>query len=168
MAKQVQRTCLTIVFSMLLSGCGGWNYKVDEEVIFVIRSWNHDPIIRKVEKADPNTFEQLEEGFGKDGKSVFYKGVEINGADPKTFKHMRWAYSKDKNGVYLFTCKLQSANPETFLLLDGSWGKDNQRVYHGHQPVEADPVTFRFVGKNWAIDKSSALVRPEKSRQFLW
>ncbi len=47
------RVYLTIVGMLLLSGCTSWKYKVEDEVKFEIRSWNHDPIIKAVEDADP-------------------------------------------------------------------------------------------------------------------
>ena len=150
------RVYLTIVGVLLISGCTSWNYKVGDEVKFEIRSWNHDPIIKAVEDADPETFMQLGKGYGKDRDRVFYKGNEIPGADPATFEQMQWAYSRDKNGVYLFTCRLEGANPATLRLLEGSWSKDDQYVYHGHQRVEADAASFRFIGDSWAIDNSSA------------
>ena len=144
---------MTLLF---LSGCGGWQYKVSDEVTFEIRSWNHDPIIRTVENADPETFQNMDEDFGKDNERVFYKGDEIIGADPATFEQIYWAYSKDSNSVYLFTCKLENASPSTFQVLKGSWSKDSQNVYHGHQQVEADVTSFYFVDNGWALDKSRA------------
>jgi len=150
------RISLIVITALLLSACGGWKYQINDRVTFEIRSWNHDPIIKRVTRADPMTFINMDEGFGKDKLRVFYKGVEINGADPVTFEQIQWAYSKDKYGVYLSTCKLENANPNSFQLLGGSWGKDNQNVYHGHQLIEADATTFKFIGNSWAIDKSNA------------
>ena len=147
---------LLLVIASGISGCGGWKYKANGEVAFEIRSWNHDPIIRVVEKADTKSFMDLGEGFGKDKYRVFYKGDEITGASPETFEKIHWAYSKDSNAVYLFTCKLEKAGPETFQLLDGSWSKDSKSVYHGHQLVEADASTFRYVGNNQALDSANA------------
>ena len=150
------RVYIVLIAIFLLSGCGSWKYKTGEEVTFEIRSWNHDPIIKKVESADPRTFIQMDGGFGKDKERVFYKGDEIIGADSATFKQIHWAYSKDAYGVYLFTCKLKNANPSTFQLLEGSWSKDSKNVYHGHQQVEADVNTFQVLGNNWALDKARA------------
>ncbi|WP_186300535.1 DKNYY domain-containing protein [Shewanella sp. KCT] len=150
------RVYLIIVAVLLIPGCTSWKYKVDDKVTFEIGSWNHDPIIKTVENADPETFSQLGEGFGKDRYRVFYKGNEIPGADPSTFEQMKWAFSKDTKGVYLFTCQLEGANPATLQLLDGSWSKDEQYIYHGYQRVKADAATFRFIGDNWALDNSNA------------
>lgn len=150
------RVYLTIVAVFLVSGCTSWKYRVEDDVTFEIRSWNHDPIIKTVAGADPETFRQIGEGFGKDKSRVFYKWNEIPGADPATFEQLQWAYSKDANRVYLFTCALENARPDTFTLLNDSWSTDGQRVYHGHQKVVADAASFRLIGNSWATDESNA------------
>ena len=42
--------------------------------------------IKKINGADPNTFEILNNGYSKDKNNVYHKGEKINGANPKTFK----------------------------------------------------------------------------------
>ncbi len=152
----MRRVYLLTMILLLLSGCGSQMYKINDQVTFEIRSWNHAPIIRDIENADPETFQDLDDGFGKDKERVFYKGKEIIGADPATFQQTQLSYSKDLNNVYLFTCRLDSASPDTFQLLGGAWSKDSNNVYHGHQQVEADAASFRFAENNWALDKSRA------------
>lgn len=151
------RIVFLILISILVSGCTSWNYRVtNENVAFEIRSWNHDPIIKNVEKADSATFMNLGKGYGADRDRVFYKGNEIPNVDPKTFVHMEWAYSKDSKNVFLHTCQLESANPNEFRILGGSWSKDKENVYHGYELVHADAKSFQFLGNNWAVDKMNA------------
>ena len=140
-----------------LVGCANITYQIsDEDVTFNTRSWNHDPIIKKVKNADPATFRNLNNGYGADKSKVFYKGDEIPEADPTTFKQIKWAYSKDANHVYLHSCLLESANPNEFLILGGSWSKDRKNVYRGRDLIQADVESFRYLGDNWAIDKNNA------------
>jgi len=51
-------------------------------------------------KADYSSFKELNQDYGMDNKSVFYKSIPIMGADVKTFKIISNNMSKDKNNFY--------------------------------------------------------------------
>ncbi|MDX2504180.1 MAG: DKNYY domain-containing protein [Gammaproteobacteria bacterium] len=151
------RIVFILLISIFISGCTSFGYHVtDEDVIFEIRSWNNEPINKNMEMACSTTFENLGDGYGVDGHSVFYKGYKIPKADPETFEKLKRGYSKDAQFVYWFTCRLTSAKPSEFEILGGSWAKDNQSVYHGQHLIQADAKSFHFLGENWAADKMSA------------
>lgn len=60
--------------------------------------------IERIENADPDTFEVLEDNwvrYWKDLNSVYVSCEKVKWADPKTFKYYEW-YAKDKNNIYLF------------------------------------------------------------------
>ena len=148
---------LIIICTFILSGCGSWKYnKSSDDVTFEIRSWNHDPIIKSVKIADAQSFEDLGDGFGKDGQRVYYKGKEIPSANPKTFQVIHQAYSGDDSSIFLFTCKLKDADPRSFQLLEGFWSKDSERVWHGHRLISANAGSFRYLSDSWAIDNFNA------------
>ena len=91
---------IVLIFSIgiFISGCTSSSYRVtDEDVTFEIHTWNQDPIIKNINMACLVTFEDLGDGYGIDGHSVFYKGNKIPNADPDTFEKLKWMDSKDAN-----------------------------------------------------------------------
>ena len=90
------RILFVLLINTFISGCTVWDYRVtDEDVTFEVRSWNQETIIKNLDMACLVTFEDIGDGYGVDGHSVFYKGVEITNADPETFDKSKWMASKD-------------------------------------------------------------------------
>jgi len=57
--------------------------------------------VKKMEKADPNTFEALGNGYFKDKNSVYYYKEKVKRADPNTFKtNNSYGEAEDKNHKY--------------------------------------------------------------------
>ena len=73
----------------------------------------------KIQGADPNTFDVLENGYFKDKNNVYFYEDKIKGADTKTFESLKYGYSKDKKNVYYQGKKMQGADPKTFETNEG-------------------------------------------------
>lgn len=72
------RIVLILSIGFFISGCTSSSYRVtNEDVTFEIRAWNQDPIIKSIDKAYLITFEDLGDGYGIDGHSIFYKGNKM-------------------------------------------------------------------------------------------
>lgn len=89
------RIVLILSIGFFISGCTSSSYRLtDEDATFEIRAWNQDPIIKNIDMACLVTFEDLGDGYGIDGHSVFYKGNKIPNADPETFDKVKWEIQK--------------------------------------------------------------------------
>ena len=64
--------------------------------------------------ADPKTFEELNEDYGRDKKHAFYQGDIISGADGSSFRILDKSYAVDKTHVYVSGKLINKANPATF------------------------------------------------------
>ena len=113
-----------------------------------------------LEKADPNTFEQVKEYYWKDKNLVYllrFGGTEckIQNADPKTFTVIKaYLWSKDKNNVYYELDKLTDINPKAFIAIDEDWGKDDSFYYYHNLRLDSlDYKTAEIVSPNYIKDK---------------
>lgn len=117
--------------------------------------------------ADVATFQPINEDFGKDKNTVFWKGKKQL-VDYDTFEIDAFVI-KDKNHVYDIKGKkfdeleiVTAADPKTYQLLDPSikdyrrnyWFKDANSVYYRNKKVEGDPETFKPLNDAIAVDKN--------------
>lgn len=116
--------------------------------------------------ADVETFQPINEDFGKDNSSVFWRGKKQL-VDHNTFEIDTFDIIKDKNHVYRTNGKkygfleiIQDADPKTYQLLDPSakdygtsnWFKDANAVYYKSKRVEVDAKTFKHINNTIAVD----------------
>ncbi|OXG02263.1 DKNYY family protein [Flavobacterium araucananum] len=116
-------------------------------------------------EADVATFQPINEDFGKDKNTIFWKGKK-QWVDYDTFK-IDASVIKDKNHVYNSNGKkfdvleiIEDADPKTYQLLDPSikdyqkynWFKDVNAVYYKNKRVEGDPATFKPLNDAIAVD----------------
>jgi len=143
---------------VLVQGCTAWNYEErDQQVVFKITSWNHDPIEKTVNNADASSFKELAHGYAVDKKRAYYKGEFIFNSDPSSFQVIDKAYAKDKNSVYMGEHKIPEANPGSFVILGDGWAKDEKRIFNYHEVVSAaDVSSFGLLKYPWAIDANNA------------
>lgn len=99
---------------------------------------------KKVEGADPDTFQVLYNEYAKDKNNVYKYEWRIEGADAATYEILdRHMWQKDKNHVYRIGEIVEGADPETFELINHSYQKDKNHVYHDGKILEGrDPETF--------------------------
>lgn len=115
--------------------------------------------------ADVATFQPLNQDFGKDKNSVFWKGRKQL-VDYDTFEIDDFII-KDKNQVYNVNGQkfdeleiIDNADPKTYQLLDSSienyqrknWFKDANAVYYKNKKIEGDPETFKPLNDAIAVD----------------
>ncbi|MDO8604267.1 MAG: DKNYY domain-containing protein [bacterium] len=126
---------------------------------------------KKLEGADPSTFEIVYQtypeggapaypsGYTKDKSSLFYQGVRVEGADPITFKLIGYGvFAHDKNFVYgSIAKKLLWIDASTFEIVSDGYFKDKNAVYYGEGAVvnNADPATFKYLSGGYLKDKNS-------------
>jgi len=149
---------LLIVALVAQTGCTTWNYRIEgENVVFGIRSWNHDPLNYVISGADAASFRPIKDGYAKDRSHVYLKGEVIPDADPATFTILSGGYAKDVHRVFLSRCSLPGADPDTWRFIAEFWSRDATFVFQGHCVVPgANPDTFRYIKDSWAIDGKRA------------
>lgn len=116
--------------------------------------------------ADVDSFQPINENFGKDKNGIFWRGTRQN-VDYKTFEIDSDGVVKDKNHVYSLEGKkyelleiIEKADPKTYQLLDPNikeynrnyWFKDANSVFYQSKRVEADPKTFKPINDAIAVD----------------
>lgn len=119
-------------------------------------SWHNS---RKVD-ADPKTFEELDDDYGRDKKHAFYKGNIIKGADGSSFRAIGNWYAADKAHVYLEGELVDKADPTTFKVHSYRLTEDEKDFYWDGKALNVrDKSTFEILkyssGENssWGKDK---------------
>lgn len=96
---------------------------------------------KKLENADPGTFETLSKIYAKDNKHIYYLGYPdgsgesgiIKDADPNTFQYLSETYAKDKNNVYYdygYGVEIiEEADPSTFKVKTDGYSEDKNNKY---------------------------------------
>lgn len=114
---------------------------------------------RKVD-ADPKTFEELKDDYGRDTKYAFYKGDIIKGADGGSFRAIGKWYAADKAQVYLSGELVEKADPATFKVHSYYFAEDaNDFYWRGEALSVRDKSTFKLLGEpdswetKWAKDR---------------
>ena len=72
----------------------------------------------KIEDADVNSSEVIDDWYSRDKSFVFYEGKKINNCDTESFSIFNAWFSKDKNNVYFENTILEDADLETFRIDD--------------------------------------------------
>ena len=90
---------LTTFISLMLASCTA-GYKNDgKEVTW--HTWNEGSSHNSREvNADPETFEILDDDYGRDKTHAFYRGDIIKGADGQSFRVLEKGFAVDKFNVY--------------------------------------------------------------------
>lgn len=108
-----------------------------------------------IEEADPNTYEYLGVGYGKDDSGVYLNESIINGADPSSFTQIDRNYAIDRENVYYKGLRLDDANTTTFEILGGLYSTDGENVYYMSNPIpDASAATFEVMGDGYSFDAS--------------
>lgn len=127
-----------------LTKVGSYMYKDDKYV--------YDREFNILLNSDVSTFENIEQNWYRDKKSVWWYNKNLRGADPKTFKpvpvssyrnnkkeYFSWGdyiFGKDKSYVFCKDSIIEGADPESFEKIDFPDGRswtvfDRHRVYQG-------------------------------------
>lgn len=127
-------------------------YSVGRKVTFAQKSFNGMMQSHTVDGADRDSFEIVNEYYGKDKDKVYYKGRAIQGCDPKGLKMMGDAnlYCQDGERVFVET-KLVSQDAQNFQHQGAGYSTDSSHVFFLGQSIEgADPKTWKSLGDKGA------------------
>jgi hypothetical protein len=97
-----------------------------------------------VEGADPRSFEVLpdyEERYAVDEKSVFYRGIKVDGCDPKTHEVVDLLFHRDDKSVFYMDKKI-TANDGSFTKLAASYSRDKRSAYWQANKISDDGQNF--------------------------
>jgi len=138
-------------------------------------SYDRDEYSGEIEGADVDSFELIEEWFGKSSKLakdkdyIYYKGnivADAKGFEALPFGEQRARYFKDKSGVfYIDSYELKifnELNPSTFEVLSEIYASDGNIVlYRGGVLNGADGKTFEVLSSYLGKD-AKAVYRSDK------
>ncbi|BBM52608.1 hypothetical protein JMUB3935_1587 [Leptotrichia trevisanii] len=103
---------------------------------------------KKIEGANPKTFEIISDGmYSKDDKNVYATVDIIKGADPQTFRRIpETNYARDKNTLYYYfgdVKNLGKINEKDFKVLDNNLVKNGNEMYYlGEKANIKNPEKF--------------------------
>jgi len=129
--------------------------------------------------ADKDTFKVIDGGpYAKDSDSVYYGCRKIQGADPITFQYLGSkfksngerplgaSYAKDKSHAYLFGSRIEGVDLATFVYIGGRYAKDKKNIFYNDysygyyengkdgRTLDVDVVTFQYLGGEYTKDKN--------------
>ncbi|MCU0420499.1 MAG: DKNYY domain-containing protein, partial [Cyclobacteriaceae bacterium] len=120
--------------------------------------------------ADPATFQVLSRDYGKDDKTVFWRG-HAQRVDYATFRIDEHKIPKDDFRVYdddHYQPELrviEGADPKTFRPLtlpedryDHRWYRDDKAIYAAGKRMDVDATTFQRLNETLALDASHVYV----------
>lgn len=131
--KRYYGYCLLPLFVMLLAGCT--DYAVEKDGVYY-KFWNEGQGRGRWRiDADPETFESIGDGYGKDRQSVFYKGNPVPGADPATFTRMDGLYSKDRYRGYYAGDSIAGSRGADLRVIDSYYSTDGLDIFYETSPL---------------------------------
>lgn len=151
----------TVFISLMLASCTV-GYKNDgKEVTW--HTWNegngHNS--RRVD-ADPRTFEELDDDYGRDKTHAFYRGDIIRGADGQSFRVLEKGYAADKFKVYDSGELMEGVDPASFKIHSYDLTEDKSDFYKNGKALNvSDKPSFEILkdksGENtsWGKDKNN-------------
>ncbi|WP_169927086.1 DKNYY domain-containing protein [Mucilaginibacter auburnensis] len=165
----------TIFFGLLLTslliGCRQ-GYVVENGHVFY-EYWNEVSGQNKklLEKADAGTFQKIDFDcgcsftFGKDKKSVYIDGKQIENIDPNSFKFIGNYTFADKDSVYFFgfyndlnECAIKGVSPNKITLLKYPWSKSGKILIHGNDTIHVGDIEeFIPVDEDWGKTKKKVI-----------
>lgn len=100
---------------------------------------------RKVD-ADPETFEVLDDNYGRDKTHAFYRGDIIDGADGQSFQVFEKDYAADAFNVYDSGKLLKGADPATFKVHSYELTEDKNDFYKNGKALNVkDKSSFEIL-----------------------
>lgn len=180
-----------LIATLMIFGCGKTNgpqinnshYEIADDGVYYLDGTITDGIPEKIkiEGADINSFQTLNDYYSKDKNKVYNEEIVVSpkfslapndqalSADPNSFEVIDNYYGKDKDSVYEGLFKIADADPGSFKVLEGSYGKDKNSAYYRFSKIEnSDPNTFVVIEKDkysvYAKDKNAIYV--EGFRKF--
>ena len=97
--------------------------------------------------ADPKTFEELDDDYGRDKIHAFYEGDIIDGADGSSFRSLKKWYAADKRHVFLAGELVVNADPTTFTVHTYYFTEDGKVFFwKGKQLNVRDKSSFKLLG----------------------
>jgi hypothetical protein len=144
-----------LLLTFLLTACAGvyqrvtaTHYRVEENAVHYLR-WQ--PVsgqyaINPVIGADPETFEQLRPGYGRDQQAVYRGNQVVENADPGSFTFLNEFYAVDINHAYFDGHILIDSDVNTFEYLGDSWAKDKSDYYYTAGKLDVcDKASFKII-----------------------
>lgn len=167
---------------LVLSGCESkkeniaFNYYKDKDNVYrkYRKEWSFAYVYKKIENADPKSFEVLNKHISKDKDSIFIMFNSITGVDHDTFSvYGESNYAKDKDNIYFIDWKdlsepvkiIKDADRNSFEFVQEKistadyYAKDKNKVFLNERVLkDVDPNTLKFIDEFYYKDKDHVFV----------
>ena len=137
---------LFLVASLVaMFGCQA-HYKISSREVVYVWWAGGEKRARNVAGADPQTFEQLNNTFGRDHLRAFWMGSEVKNAHATSFTPLDNYHAIDDRNAYFTVSVLTDSKAQSFELLAGSWSRDDANYYYNKWRVPVcDYDTFEII-----------------------
>ena len=152
-----------------LSSCSKGYIIRDGSVYF--KDWNESQgrFETKLEGADAESFELLDDTLAKDREAV-YAGAKRYPMDVGQFEHLGGAYYRSDSDVFYRTAiliRLRRANPGSFQRLKGLYSTDGTHVYYQyHQLEDIDASSLKVTSEYFCMDDRNVWYLDYKQREI--
>ncbi len=164
MAREIQTykiLPLTIFISLVLASCTV-GYENDGKKV-TWHTWNEgNGHNSRTVDADPQTFEELNDDYGRDKTHAFFRGDIIKGAEGGSFRVLKDWYASDNNHVFLSGELVENAAPATFKVHTYYFAEDtNDYFWKGKRLNVSDKQSFKLLGDaddwktSWVKDRNN-------------
>jgi hypothetical protein len=153
----MKKILFLLAFATIITACSRTGYvKKDGKLTYQYYAGGDFEVSnRNIIGVDETSFKSINEQYGKDKKSVFYKGFKIPNADPATFEILFETMAKDKNYVFEDSIVVKDADPQTYVHIEEEFFKDKNAVFlKGALIPLMDSKTFEIIDFPYVKDKN--------------
>lgn len=143
-----------LIFVLLCCSCSS-HYKIHDDRVEHI-SWNEGQgkVVKVVNGADPQSFQQLLPHFGKDNQNVYWRASSVEGAEPKTFIALNNSYGRDSNHGVVNGKLLTDSNGSSFEYIGSNWAKDSNNYFYMGEKLELCDYDSFYIIKSLLSDRA--------------
>ncbi|MBK8955226.1 MAG: DKNYY domain-containing protein [Saprospiraceae bacterium] len=126
--------------------------------------------IKKLEGVNPDQFQVLGYGYGKDPFKLFLNGEQAEIHDLISFRLVNDIFYADKDFVYAYHKKLEGLDGPTFEMAQSHYAKDKNHYYFIQneaegkkqlQKIDCDEHTFKILDYPYAVDQEKVFYKDQ-------
>jgi hypothetical protein len=127
------------------------NYSRDKNSVYYYSAIDNKELVA-ITGADPQTFQQVKDDYGKDKTQAYHKS-KVDTAGPivqlEPEKKDKVPYSKNGTAVFYYGMEINGADAKTFSILGHGFSRDIKNIFYEDQLIpNVDPETFIDLSDN--------------------
>lgn len=95
-------------------------------------------------EADPRSFRLLGQGYGSDGRHLYFEGERFAVREPASFTPLEGGFARDQRSGYYLREPVPGSDGASFAVLGAHYARDAQHVFHADLDYAASPPRVRI------------------------